>query len=233
LEFDSTFNITYKAVISFSTQPAHTVSGIGKARARGFAPADSIHSPNDLLWPNPQVFETELVELNLFALSPIPEVMFRESPALTSRGVTIREDSCPVCAAPLTYWRISSFFDISTEFTFDGGVTWAPAADVIHVEQVPDGYPPGDYNKDKVVNGADYVLWRSGLGRTGAGLAADGNWSGAVDAGDYDVWKQNVGRSTLAGADSAVPEPSTLVLVVAAFFAVLSSRRSMFYVSTF
>jgi len=27
--FDSTFDITYKVVISFSTQPSHSVSGIG------------------------------------------------------------------------------------------------------------------------------------------------------------------------------------------------------------
>jgi len=79
LEFDSTFDITYKAVISFSTQPSNTVSGIGTAHARGFASADPNHSPNELIWPNPQVFDSELVELNLFALSAIPEVMFRES----------------------------------------------------------------------------------------------------------------------------------------------------------
>jgi hypothetical protein len=48
LEFDSTFDITYKAVVSFSTQPPHTVSGIGTARARGFAPADPAHDPNEL-----------------------------------------------------------------------------------------------------------------------------------------------------------------------------------------
>ena len=215
LEFDSTFEIIYKAVVSISTQPPYPVSGIGTARARGFAPADPNHSPNELIWPNPQVFDSEIVELNLFALSPIPEIMFRASPNQRSGGVIIRENTCPYCLAPGTYWRISSFFDIATEITFNGGVTWTAARDAIHVEQAPDGYPPGDYNKDKVVDSADYVFWRRTLGETGAGLAADGDWSGTVDAGDFEVWRRNIGSSAVVGTGSAIPEPSAIVLMVA------------------
>lgn len=227
LEFDSTFDITYKAVISFSTQPPHTVSGIGRARALGFAPADSNHAANDFLLPNAQVFDTELVEFSLFALSPIPEVMFRESPSLRSSGITIRENACPVCASPTTFWRISSFFDIATEITFNGGNTWTAARDLIHVEQSPDGFPPGDYNKDKVVDSADYVVWRHSFGQTGAGLAADGNWSGQVDAGDYAVWKANVGEPNSSGAiaSAAVPEPASVVLVALGILAIVRGGR--------
>jgi hypothetical protein len=221
-EFDSMFDITYQAVVSVSTQPSHLVSGIGTARTRGFAPSDPNHLPNEL----PQVFQTELIELNLFALSAIPEIMFRESPTENSRGVTIREDACPLCASPFTHWRISSFFDVASEITFNGGVTWTAARDLIHVEQAPDGYPPGDYNKDKVVDGADYVVWRRTLGDTGAGLAADGNWSGAVDAGDYDVWKRNIGFSAIAGSGSAaVPEPSAIVLMLAGLLIMRAGRH--------
>jgi hypothetical protein len=227
LEFDSTFDITYKAVISFSTQPPHTVSGIGKAHARGFAPADANHSPTELIWPNPQVFDSELVELNLFALSAIPEVMFRESPSQRSDGVIIRENICPYCLAPFTRWHISSFFDISSEITFNGGITWTPARDVIHVEQAPDGYPPGDYNKDYIVDGADYVVWRRTLGRTGAGLAADGDWSGKVDAGDFRVWRANFRQTAASGADmtASVPEPASVILLVLGMSVMLIRRR--------
>ena len=224
-EFDSTFEITYKAVVSFGLEPAHAVTGPGKARAIGITRADTDPTPYDsvsLL----QVYDTELVSLNLYGLSFIPEFMFRESPTQRSSGVTIREDSCPVCDGPFTRWKISSFFDVNSEVSYNNGVTWNAASDIIHVEQAPDGYPTGDYNQDHSVNGADYIVWRRTLGQSGAGLPADGDWSGVVDAGDYDVWRANAGRRTAGGGlgDSAVPEPSTLVLLFI-YLASVASRR--------
>ena len=225
-EFDSTFDITYTAVITIGTEPPHPVSGVGTARAVGVSRLD-VNPP--FTSPHPQVFDTELVSLNLFGLSPIPEVMFRESPTLRSSGVTIREDPCPVCAAPFTHWIISSYFDVFTEVSLDGGVTWSAGNRAIHVEQAPDGFPPGDYNKDKVVDASDYVAWQSALGEIGAGLAADGNWSGRVDQGDYDVWRANFGRTaqTVAFSNdfSSVPEPATCVLVASAVASILIRRR--------
>jgi hypothetical protein len=161
------------------------------------------------------------------ALSPIPEMMFRESPSLRSSGVTIREDTCPYCLSPLTHWRISSFFDIATEITFNGGVTWTAARDVNHVEQAPDAFPAGDYNKDNVVDSGDYVMWRKTLGETGAGLAADGDWSGKVDAGDFEVLRKNFGRTAGSGANAtaALPEPVSIVPLVQCILAIWTWRR--------
>jgi hypothetical protein len=212
LEFDSTFDIKYEAVVSWGLGPVHTLTGIGNARAIGVTRPET--STFDSIYYL-QVFDTELVSLNLFGLSPIPEVMFRESPTLRSNGVTIRQDACPVCAGPFTRWKISSFFDVFTEYTMNGGATWYPASDLIHVEQAPDGFPPGDYNKDGTVNGADYVVWRKTFGQAGAGLAADGDWSGHVDAGDYAVWKRNFGQQAVSGstAAAAIPEPCTMALL--------------------
>jgi hypothetical protein len=225
-EFDSTFDITYKAVISFGLEPPHPVTGAGKARAIGITRTDMYPSPYDSILPV-QVYDAELVSLNLFGLSPIPEFMFRESPTERSSGVTIREDSCPVCATAFTRWKISSFFDVATEVSYNNGATWNPASDIIHVEQAPDGYPAGDYNKDKSVDGADYVVWRRTLGHVGAGLAADGDWSGIVDAGDFRVWRANVGRTTAGGGmgDSAVPEPSTVALLLVCLASLAGRRR--------
>ncbi len=222
-EFDSTFDITYTAVVSFGLEPPHPVTGPGKARAIGITRTDT--TPHDSILPV-QVYDTELVSLNLYALSPIPEFMFRESPTKRSSGVTIREDSCPVCASPFTRWKISSFFDVATELSYNGGVTWNAASDIIHVEQAPDGFPPGDYNQDHSVDAADYIVWRRTLGRVGAGLAADGDWSGVVDAGDYGVWRANIGHTTIGGGlgGSAVPEPSTVALLLLSV-ASLASRR--------
>ncbi len=66
-------------------------------------------------------------------------------------------------------------------------------------------FPPGDYNHNGVVDAADYVVWREGLGET-------------FTQNDYNVWRANFGRVTAAGsgaaATSAVPEPTTLIVLM-------------------
>lgn len=201
--FDSNFDIAYTAVVSVSLQPPRSVKGFGKAHAVGIAPCGI----------EPKVYDAELVTLNLFALSLIPELMFRESPTLRSSGVTTVEDACPMCASPVPHNRISSFFDIFAEVTFNGS-TWTPENAAIHVEQEP-AATTGDYNGNGIVDAADYTVWRDSLGST-TNLAADGNGSGVIDSGDYDVWKANFGNysGSGAGANSAVPEPATAVLLI-------------------
>jgi hypothetical protein len=78
--------------------------------------------------------------------------------------------------------------------------------------------PTGDYNRNGVVDAADYVLWRNTAGQSGAGLAADGNGDGTVNAADYNLWRANFGRSAFdsgagTAALSAIPEPATWLLL--------------------
>lgn len=90
----------------------------------------------------------------------------------------------------------------------------------------------GDYNKNNVVDAADYVVWRDTLNQVGQNLPADGNGNGSVDPGDYTVWKMNLGR-TASGLSSgaalsngaAVPEPSCVVLILGAIAGVVVVRR--------
>ncbi|MCA9189241.1 MAG: hypothetical protein KDA99_26630, partial [Planctomycetales bacterium] len=49
---------------------------------------------------------------------------------------------------------------------------------------------PGDYNKNGMVDAADYTVWKDNFGST-TSLDADGNGDGTVDAADYTVWKDN------------------------------------------
>ncbi|QDU54451.1 DUF4465 domain-containing protein [Aeoliella mucimassa] len=73
--------------------------------------------------------------------------------------------------------------------------------------------PAGDYNRDGLVNLADYTLWRDSLGSTvdWVGSGADGNLDGVVDFDDYELWKLQFAAASAAGniaLGHAVPEPS-------------------------
>jgi hypothetical protein len=81
----------------------------------------------------------------------------------------------------------------------------------------------GDYNANGVVDAADYAVWRKMLNQTGAAPAADGDDNNVVDAADYDIWRANFGRMVggSAGVSSslAVPEPTSIFMVLSAVLA--------------
>ena len=90
----------------------------------------------------------------------------------------------------------------------------------------------GDYNRDGVVNAADYVLWRNTMGQTGWGLAADSDFNGRIDAADFAFWRSHFGQTAGSGAGfeslggPAVPEPGSFVLLIlgAILYSVLNRR---------
>ena len=63
----------------------------------------------------------------------------------------------------------------------------------------------GDYNRNGIVDAADYTVWRDGLGSV-------------YTQADYTVWKTNFGNhaGSGAGATTAVPEPATMTLCLMA-----------------
>ena len=89
----------------------------------------------------------------------------------------------------------------------------------IFARAVSDPSLPGDYNMDGEVNAPDYNVWRDTFGST-TELAADGNGDGIVNAPDYNTWRDNFGNV----ANASVPEPSTLVLLVASALTRLRQR---------
>ena len=76
---------------------------------------------------------------------------------------------------------------------------------------------PGDFNSDDVVDGADYVTWRNGLGTTHT-------------PGDYTVWRSHFGQSQGAGAGAgsmlaeAVPEPAGILIAILAVMALAAGH---------
>ena len=92
----------------------------------------------------------------------------------------------------------------------------------------------GDYNRDHVVDAADYTVWRDMKGEEGHHLAADGNGNGRVDEADYEIWKDHYGEEwsasgsgMSAGSGTSVPEPAGIAIFgeVALLIAFAAARK--------
>ena len=68
----------------------------------------------------------------------------------------------------------------------------------------------GDYNRDGVVDAADYTLWRDTEGDNVApGEGADGDGDGVITQADYVFWADRYGTAS----SFVVPEPATVALL--------------------
>jgi hypothetical protein len=74
----------------------------------------------------------------------------------------------------------------------------------------------GDFNEDNSVDAADYVVWRKGIGV-------------AMTPENHNLWRTNFGRTAGSGAGTgatgAIPEPTTLVLLVVVGLGALVRHR--------
>ncbi|HXU79602.1 MAG TPA: HYR domain-containing protein, partial [Methylomirabilota bacterium] len=73
-----------------------------------------------------QSYDTEMLQLDISG-GNLPAVMIRESPTLRSSGHT------QISPTPGGF-RVSSFFDVFTELSLDGGRTWIPAVQATHID---------------------------------------------------------------------------------------------------
>jgi len=69
--------------------------------------------------------------------------------------------------------------------------------DIGAFESQPTNQLAGDFNRDGVVDTADYPVWRFSMGSAShPGAGADGNGDGVVDTADYAIWRSNLGQRT-------------------------------------
>jgi hypothetical protein len=92
--------------------------------------------------------------------------------------------------------------------------------------------PTGDYNKDNVVDAADYVVWRKTLNDSAspAGTGADGDKDGTIGLGDLDFWRARFanpvpGTGGGSGGIAAVPEPATQIALLVGLLLAVAYRR--------
>jgi hypothetical protein len=84
----------------------------------------------------------------------------------------------------------------------------------------------GDYNKNGVVDAADYVLWRKSVG-TSTVLPND-PVGGMIGTAQYNNWRLNFGKTPGGGSGlgaSAVPEPTSLIMTLLGAFGLFSLKR--------
>jgi hypothetical protein len=88
----------------------------------------------------------------------------------------------------------STIYDCSVIGLPVQGVSAQDAAYLQEISESVTGRIPGDYNKDGIVDLADYTLWADHYNQAGQDVLGDGNKDGLVDLADYTVWADNFGR---------------------------------------
>jgi len=90
---------------------------------------------------------------------------------------------------------------------------------------------PADYNHDGIVNRGDLTIWQNNVGTVGLApyAGADGDGNGHIDGADLLLWQRSFGTSlrlSTAAVATAVPEPTTLLLLLSGVSFVVPKRRA-------
>jgi hypothetical protein len=184
----------------------------------GFASLTGAVAP-DFTLPSTNFFNPAGDTLTLFAGFDIDVESFT---ALPTDGVTSRQYN------PQNQSQASLGTNMPTNY---GG-----ASGSVNLALVP--MTTGDYNRNNIVDAADYIIWRDTFEQFAAqvGSGADGNANGMVDADDYTFWRARFGNTVPGtGEVVSVPEPASVALSFMALgaAAVLRVSRPIGYRSKF
>jgi hypothetical protein len=117
---------------------------------------------------------------------------------------------------------VNNELDAMEDLSRDFGLAWRLSVLPTYREQ-------GDYNGNGIVESGDYIVWRNSIGSQ-INLQADGDMNGVVDQNDYNVWSAGFGQDFRGAGSgsvvaSAVPEPTSLLILAAVGLAALGHRR--------
>lgn len=94
--------------------------------------------------------------------------------------------------------------------------------------ETPVGFLDADFNEDTFVNGTDLATWETNFGLSGTAIKADGDadFDMDVDGSDLLTWQRQFGMSSgLSASSAAVPEPTSLLLVLLGSTIALTAAR--------
>lgn len=122
-------------VASFGTELLAVVDGFTPNGSLSDVPFRAVGQTSTVAfnWPSPlpAVVPIEIVAMSLTSTAPISGILIRESPTKASNGTTEVED----IGGGL--FSISSFFDVFTELSLDGGQSWIPSNGATRLELLP------------------------------------------------------------------------------------------------
>jgi hypothetical protein len=106
---------------------------------------------------------------------------------------------------------VSTAFNDRGHLAFEANFTDGSSGVFVSDAVLNDGALPGDFNKNGVVDGADYSVWRKNYSSEHAG---------------YNIWRANFGRSSIGSAVAhAVPEPGSILLLGLVFLGAVGCRK--------
>jgi hypothetical protein len=96
----------------------------------------STHGTGHMLYTSvlspPELYQTEMLSLDIAGGDLPAGVMIRESPTLASTGQTT------IKSLPGGGYTVDSFFDVFTEISLDDGQTWTPSQNSMHLVGSPE-----------------------------------------------------------------------------------------------
>lgn len=246
LSTDYTFN-----PIDFSVSPNAVYEGLGsppsklinEAASPLFGPAKMLVNSDDSFWVTDSFssrvykFDASGAFLNVFEVpladdapqlpAGFPEQSFPSGIAELPNGNLLigtlgisSEFSQPPAAK--NYGRLE-VYDQSGSYVGQVAKDLSPVGDLQVVAPIPS--LQGDYDRNNLVEVADYELWLRGYGmQVTPGSSADGNGDGWIDAIDYALWREGIDLIPAAPLTGVVPEPAA-AMVLALVLSTLSTTR--------